>query len=150
MRSNFVADVLSPASCVSFNLRKAARLIGQIFDQHLQPTGLKNTQFSLLRMVQALAPVSITELADKLVMDRTTLTRNLKPVEREGLIEVTAGADARSRNVRLTNKGRKRVQQALPYWESAQVEVTQALGDAHWRVLRKELDAVIKTFHSVG
>ena len=145
-----MTDDLDTANCACFNLRKAARLVAQVYDQHLQPVGLKNTQFTLLRAASMLGPLSISQLADELVTDRTTLTRNLKPVEREGLIEVVAGKDARTRNVRVTAKGRERIQQALPHWSAAQRHVVEALGTTRWRSLLKELDVVINTVPAAG
>jgi DNA-binding MarR family transcriptional regulator len=132
------------ADCVCFNLRKAARITAQVYDQHLAPVGLKNTQFSLLNVVATLGPLSITDLAGQLVMDRTTLTRNLKPVERDGLIEVVAGEDARTRHVQITTKGRKTLNKALPLWEDAQQYVLTALGQARWRSLLRELKGVLQ------
>ena len=75
-------------------------------------------------------------------MDRTTLTRNLKPLEREGLTEVVAGNDARTRHVRVTGKGLKTLGEALPLWEAAQRHVVKSLGQTHWRSLLRELKAV--------
>lgn len=135
---------LNTANCTCFNLRKAARIVAQVYDQHLQPSGLKNTQFSLLRVTSKHGPLSISALAEQLVMDRTTLTRNLKPLERDGLIKVVAGKDARTRNVQVTARGLKTVDKALPLWERAQVQVVKELGQTRWRSLLGELQAVLR------
>lgn len=140
-------DRFDTANCACLNLRKAARVVAQVYDQHLQPCGLKNTQFSLLRAASLLGPISISDLAEQLQMDRTTLTRNLRPVERDGLIEVVAGKDARTRNVKVTPAGAKKLKQALPLWESAQRQVVKALGQTHWRTLLKELKTVPAALH---
>ena len=139
-----MATELNTANCACFNLRKAARIVAQVFDQHLQPIGLKNTQFSLLRVASKQGPLSITDLAEQLVMDRTTLTRNLKPVERDGLIAVVAGKDARTRNVQVTRKGLKTLERALPLWEAAQTQVVEELGRTRWRSLLGDLQAVLQ------
>ena len=77
-------------------------------------------------------------------MDRTTLTRNLKPVERDGLIAVVAGKDARTRNVQVTRKGLKTLERALPLWEAAQTQVVKELGRTRWRSLLGDLQAVLQ------
>ncbi len=140
---------LNIVDCASFNLRKASRLMAQAYDRYLQPSGLTNTQFTLLAVTSSRGPISITELAGVLGMDRTTLTRNLRLVEREGLLEVTAGRDARTRDVRLTAKGSKTLKQAMPLWQEAQTRVVEALGRAHWRDLAKELRAIAQVARSL-
>ena len=134
---------LNAANCACFNLRKAARVVAQVYDQHLQPSGLKNTQLSLLLVTVKFGPLSITALAEQLVMDRTTLTRNLKPLERDGLIKVVAGEDARTRHVQVTAKGLKKMQKAIPLWEHAQLQVVKELGQTHWHSLLAELQTVL-------
>ena len=135
--------------CASFNLRKASRLMAQAYDRYLQPSGLTNTQFTLLAVASSRGPISITELAGELGMDRTTLTRNLKLVEREGLVQVTAGRDARTREVRLTANGHEAFQKAIPLWQEAQTRVVEALGRAHWRDLVKELRTISQVARSL-
>ena len=130
---------LTMMDCACFNLRKAARMMTQAYDHYLQASGLTNTQFSLLAVASMQNPVSITELADQLAMDRTTLTRNLQIVKRAGLVQVCAGRNARTKNVQVTAKGRKALEKALPLWEQAQSQVVESLGSAHWRKLVKEL-----------
>ncbi len=130
---------LNVADCTCFNLRKSSRLMAQFYDHFLQPSGLKNTQFSLLAILSGLGPISITELARELGMDRTTLTRNLKLVERDGLIQVCAGKDARSRIVKITTKGKKMLHRAMSLWEQAQTRVVESLGQTQWGNLIKEI-----------
>ena len=83
----------------------------------------------------------MTELAELMAMDRTTLTRNLRPLEKEALAAVTPGADRRTRSVALTAAGRSRLEQALPAWRQAQAYMAEQLGAAQWRSLRRMLDA---------
>ncbi len=80
--------VNAPANCTCFNLRKAARAVTQTYDKALKPSGLRATQFSLLRMVAKLGPVGIKDLAKALVIERTTLGRNLKVLSDRGLLEI--------------------------------------------------------------
>lgn len=145
-----MSNKLDPANCTSFNLRKAARIVGQVYDQYLQPSGLKNTQFSLLRVAAKRGPLSISDLAELLVMDRTTLTRNLKPLERDRLVEVVAGKDARTRNVRVTPEGLETLQRALPLWEAAQEHVVSELGQTRSRSLLKEIHALVQALRASG
>lgn len=116
--------------------------MAQAYDQSLQPSGLTNSQFTLLAVTALEGPLSITELARQLGMDRTTLTRNLKLVEREGWLQVVSGRDARVRNVRLTARGRTALKRAMPYWRKAQARVVTGLGSGRWDALLTELQAV--------
>ena len=127
--------------CTSFNLRKAMRAVSQYYDAIMQPAGLKGTQFSALAAIAAHGPVPITRLAEGMVMDRTTLTRNLKPLEVAGLIRVEPGADRRARLVRITVAGRKALARALPLWERAQSGLIDRLGRKQWRELIDNLQA---------
>ena len=113
--------------CVCVNLRRAARAVSQLYDAALAPSGIKITQFSLLRAVERGEPVAITDLADEMALDRTTLARNLAPLERDGLVALKAGADRRVTEVRLTASGRKAIARALPLWEKAQGELGRKL-----------------------
>lgn len=144
-----MTESLNPIDCASFNLRKASRLMAQVYDRQLQPSGLNNTQFTLLAVTSRRGPISITALAGLLGMDRTTLTRNLRLVERDGLLQVTAGRDARTRDVRLTGKGSKALKKATPLWQEAQTRVVETLGRAHWRDLLKELRTISQVAQSL-
>lgn len=130
---------LTTADCACFNLRKASRMMTQAYDLYLQASGLTNTQFSLLVVASKHNPVSITELADQLAMDRTTLARNLQIVRRAGLVQVHPGRDARTKDVQVTAKGCRALEKALPLWAQAQSQVVDSLGRAYWHKLVKEL-----------
>ncbi len=121
------------------NLRMTTRLIAQFFDQRLQPTGLKNTQFTLLVVLRQHAPVSITRLAELLGMDRTTLTRNIRILKKDGLIEEQSADDARVRLLTLSEGGETLVTKATPYWRQAQAEFLKRFGDDRWHALKQEL-----------
>ncbi len=125
-------DVTEPTNCTCFGLRKAARAVTQIYDRALKPSGLRATQFSLLFAAERSGPRAIGELAELLVMDRTTLTRNLKPLLDRGLLESVAGADRRRRPVAITAKGRAALARALPYWREAQARLAGSLGRSRW------------------
>jgi len=126
-------------ACACMNLRKTTRLIAQFYDQRLQQGGLKNTQFTLLVVLRQHAPVSVTRLADLLGMDRTTLTRNVRVLAKDGLIEERTGDDARVRLLVLTQKGDSAIAEAAPFWRQAQTDFLQKFGKDRWQVLKQEL-----------
>jgi DNA-binding MarR family transcriptional regulator len=133
-----------PQNCVCFNLRKAARAVTQVYDDILRPTGLRATQHSLLTVIQLSGTVSISTLAERAVMDRTTLARNLDLLEREGLVRIQPGdEDARVREVTLTEAAKKKLAAALPYWEKAQAQVTRRLGKGRSDQLLSDLFATV-------
>ncbi len=131
---------LSVPQCVCFNLRKTARWVTQLYDEALRPTGLRATQFSLLSATSYLGTATINQLADVMVMDRTTLTRNLRPLENQGYIRVHPGQDRRQREVTLRTAGQKILEQAIPLWERIQKHVIHGLGKDRTGRLLKDLD----------
>ena len=114
--------------CLAFNLRKATRLVTQAYDAALKPSGLRITQFSVLVAINLAQPVSMHSLAERLGMERTTLTRNLGSLEDAGLARSEPGEDRRSRIVSLTEEGAAALRRALPWWEKAQASAVEALG----------------------
>jgi len=125
------------SSCDCVNLRRAARAVSQIYDEALAESGIKITQFSLLRAVERNEPVAISALAEELELDRTTMARNLGPLERDHLVKLTPGSDQRVTEVRLTPKGRAAVVKALPLWQNAQAEIAGLLASGHLEQLRE-------------
>ncbi len=121
-------DFLQLRDCACANVRKASRVVTQQYDESLQACGLRATQFSILVVIARRNTPTLTELAEGLVMDRTTLTRNLKPLEEQGLVQSVSGTDRRTRSVSLTPKGRKTVVKGLPLWRRAQAGIVRALG----------------------
>jgi DNA-binding MarR family transcriptional regulator len=135
-------DVNQQCSC--FNLRKAARAITQSFDHALEPMGIRATQFTLLVTMASVSARTLTEMANVLVMDRTTLTRNLKPLEKMGLIETVTPRDKRSKAYALTEKGRETLSRSIPVWERAQHQVVNNMGEERFNGLLSDLNAVTK------
>ena len=129
--------------CTCFNLRKAARAVTQYYDEVLKPSGLRATQFTLLVAAHNAGPITINRLAERLVMDRTTLTRNLKPLERQRLIQIVSGEDRRTRAVTLTERGHEVLAQALPLWEEAQRQIVERLGRERWRDMLGHLSSTV-------
>jgi DNA-binding MarR family transcriptional regulator len=142
-----MTKALSPVDCACFNTRKTARVLGQVYDRALEPSGLKNTQFTALAVAADYDGISITELSQAMEIERTTLTRNLKLLERDGLLKVGPGPDGRSKMVVLTPKGRRRLDAALPLWRAAQQRVLREFGAKRWESLQKELDAMRDQLH---
>ncbi len=137
-----VARAIS-AECICGNLRKTARAVTQLYDEVLRPTGLRITQFGILGATMAMEPVTVSRLAEATVTDRTTLTRNLKLLHKQGLIRVLPGNDRREREVTLTARGRDALVTALPHWQTAQTRALTALDAERWKALRQGLSAVV-------
>jgi len=147
MRTHISTDGLSGRSdCNCLAVRQAARHVTQFYDQFLAPIGLRTTQFSILAKLRRLGPMTINALAADLVMDRTTLGRNLLPLERDGLITVETGKrDRRSKEVRLTEAGAARFQTGVKGWTQAQKQFAAAFGAERTVELRTLLHAVAAT-----
>jgi DNA-binding MarR family transcriptional regulator len=130
--------------CNCLAIRQAARYLTQFYDQFLAPSGLRTTQFSILAKLMGYGALSINALAKELVMDRTTLGRNMLPLEREGLIEIVPGTtDRRTKELRLTKAGQERLRAAAPGWTEAQEKFEAAFGRKRSAELRGLLDQVV-------
>ncbi|WP_224982934.1 MarR family winged helix-turn-helix transcriptional regulator [Geomonas agri] len=117
-----------PSVCSCVNLRRASRAITKVYDDALQPAGLKVTQYSVLVNLSRAGVVSVSALARMLRLDRTTLVRNLKSLEQAGLVEGATAVDPRERGVSLSESGRAAVAQARPRWIEAQRLIEERLG----------------------
>ena len=126
-------------TCVCFNLRKASRLLSQIYDQALKPANLKATQFSLLMAVAGREATTIGKLARPLGMDRTTLSRNARILAKKGLIIIEEGEDRRQQSIRLTEAGVSALMKALPLWENVQQSLSSELGEERILTLLADL-----------
>jgi DNA-binding MarR family transcriptional regulator len=134
----------SPTECNCLALRQAARYITQFYDRHLAVAGLRTTQFGILAQLKRQGPMSINALAAELVMDRTTLGRNIRPLERDGLIAVEADAsDRRSKILRLSRSGEARLERARQGWVEAQKSFEHTYGRRQAAQLRDNLRAVV-------
>jgi len=127
--------------CTGSNLRRATRAVSRIYDEALAPAGLRGTQFSLLIALSFFKEAPLLRVAEELGLDRTTLTRNLQPLERAGLVASSPGKDQRVRLLRLTDAGQRNLQRAYPLWEEAQAKVVNALGQRRWMTLLEGLTA---------
>jgi DNA-binding MarR family transcriptional regulator len=147
------ADAIPSAEeCNCFAVRAAARHVTQFYDQFLAPTGLRTSQFSILAKIRRKGPLTINALAEEMVMDRTTLSRNILPLERDGLIRIEPTAsDRRAKELHLTIAGEKRLQAAIKAWLRAQARFATVFGAKRGANFRALLRAVVATeFASVA
>lgn len=132
-----------PHPCYSLAVRQAGRWITQLYDQHLADVGLSSSQYGVLSHLDRLGSVGVAALAQAMVMDRTTLTRNLAPLERAGLVEIVPGKDDRRRkDLALTPAGRDKLKAARPHWRRAQAAFEKHFGTEDAAALRSLLQAV--------
>jgi DNA-binding MarR family transcriptional regulator len=131
------------STCAGFNLRRASRAVSQHFDHALAPAGLRMTQFTLLGALALAGSTTINRLARSLVVDRTTLTRNLRLLRQAGLIASEPGRTGRERQVSLTPAGRDALRRAFPLWRAAQADLLQAFDPARWPTLLGDLDRLV-------
>ncbi|WP_233531064.1 MarR family winged helix-turn-helix transcriptional regulator [Paenibacillus alkalitolerans] len=132
------------AECTCLNLRKATRYITGLYDECLRPVGLRATQLPVLMALAQAGSVTISRLSEILLMDRTTLTRDLKPLERQKLVSITTGEDRRRRYISLTPAGEDLLASALPLWEQAQSRVRSCIGEDREKALLVQLSELVK------
>jgi DNA-binding MarR family transcriptional regulator len=131
-------------ACVCYNTRKVARAVTRRYDDALRPCGLRATQLTLLMVIEAMGEPTISALAEQLAMDRTTLARDLRPMEAAGWVAVVPGRDRRTRITRLTDSGGAILREALPLWRRAQAAMVESgLGVGEWARLRDELERLV-------
>ena len=128
-----------------YNLRKTSRAITQFYDKMLEPSGLAITQFDLLVAISISKSPTVTKLANEMIIDRTTMTRNLSVLQQKGLARILElENDKRRKNIVLTSKGEELLSKALPRWEKAQRNVTESFGKENSNHLLLELSRIIK------
>jgi DNA-binding MarR family transcriptional regulator len=136
-------DMNDPSNCLCFNLRRAARLATRAYDEALAPAGLTSAQFSALAVLVKTGPLATSSFSKAMETERTTSTRNLALMEREGLVKRKAGDDKRVRLIDITARGRKRFEAAAPLWRAAQKSLTTRLGDANAAGVLKRTQGVV-------
>jgi DNA-binding MarR family transcriptional regulator len=135
-----IPDPAVPQGCTSLKLRQLTRRVGRHYDQRVAAAGLKTTQYSLLSHVLQLGPVRPSDLAARMTLEPSTLTRNLKPLVAQGWVELVAGSDGRSRLVRITDAGRAKRSEAQRAWKQAQQALNDRLGAARVARLHALID----------
>ena len=141
--SPFETTLLVRDSCLCLHVQRAARTLARRFDEALRPLALPNGQFSLMMSLNRPEPPGMAAVASLLAMDRTTLTAALKPLQRRGLVKVTADRrDRRSRLTTLTAKGRSLLVRAVPVWKRTHLQIEALLDGGDPERLRKNLRAL--------
>jgi DNA-binding MarR family transcriptional regulator len=135
-------DLAAVENCACFNVRRVARVITQFYDAEVRRHGLRPTQTPILNALQARDGWGMAELSEWLGMERTTLLRNLRPLERDGLVRSTGGDRGGHVALSITAKGRRAVVKMLPAWRSAQDKVVAILGPERWSRIILDLEKV--------
>src|SRR5215510_3644609 len=133
-------DLATMENCVCFNLRWVTRAVTQFFDAELRRHGIRPTQTPILAALAAKSGWSIKELSDWLGMERTTLVRNLGPLERDGLLEIAGAGRGGRVKVSISQKGARELEKAKPAWRAAQKAVLATLGERRWSAILSDLD----------
>lgn len=136
------ATPTQPQGCTNFKLRQLLRSVARLYDAQMANSGLKTTQYSMLSHVVALGPVAPSELAARMGLDASTLTRNLRPLVDQGWCVQGPGADARSRSVTITAAGRAKHAEARAHWKRAQLDLNQRLGEGQVVALHAMIEQV--------
>ena len=129
-------------NCVCFNLRMVARIVTKFYDAEIRRHGIRPTQGTMLLALNSRPVWAMAELSDLLGMDRTTLVRNLQPLQRDGLVETTGGGRGSRVELSITDMGREKIAECLPAWRSAQSAAVDALGKERWSELLTDLRTV--------
>jgi DNA-binding MarR family transcriptional regulator len=135
---------MSTDSCTCSELRRAARAVTLLYDNAFRSSGLLSTQLGVLHVIYKSDSIRISHLAKELGMDRTTLTRNLSVLQRQGFIKISSGKDNRTRIVTITNKGRATIAKAIPLWNDVQNKVKEQMGETLWNELMVNLSQFVK------
>jgi len=135
--------------CVCANLRKKTRLVTQFYDNLLQPTGLKVTQYSMLANIDLQQSVSISRLGEILLLDQTTITRNINLLKRNGYVDLTRDPqDARAKVITLTDKGVEKLNEAAPIWQDIQERIINDIGLEKYNDFYETLKTIQKIIQS--
>src|SRR4029434_11008509 len=133
-------DMSAVENCVCFNLRWVTRAVTQFYDAEMRRHGIRPTQGTILMALNARESWRMAELSDWLGVDRTTLVRNLWPLQRDGLVKVAGGRRGRLVELAITAKGRKQMEKLTPAWKSAQRAAVKTLGGKRWSAVLSDLE----------
>lgn len=143
MKMTIPKDQYGIEPCLALYLRKANRVITQIYDHNMSQHGIKVTQFSILRAVSYMGEASHRTLQEALVLDQTTLSRNLKPLIRDGFLNAAPGEDRREKLITLSNSGKTLFNSAKKDWKKSQKQIAEALGEKMTHQLLEVSDNVV-------
>ena len=135
-------DLTGTGYCASFHFRRTARAVTRWYDEALQDTGIRSTQFAILVGIRKEQPVSIGALGEILVVDSTTLTRSLRLLRKDGFIEISDRGLKRQKFLTLTAKGEQTLARSVIAWRAAQTRFVETIGAEHWSELRNELERI--------
>ncbi len=135
-------DLSAVENCTCFNIRRVSRVITQFFDAEVRRLGMRPTQTPILRALQAKNGWSMAELSEWLGLERTTLLRNLRPLQRDGLVRAKGAGRGGHVELQITPKGRAAIAKTLPAWRSAQDKVVATLGKERWSAIISDLGEV--------
>ena len=144
------ACIKAAQTCACFNLRKAARVVTRIYDDGLRPTGLSSGQFVILLAAQIHGSATIRELAGTVGVDRTVLSRNLKPLLARKLLRAKSGLDRRTRCISLTPSGRAKLTRAYPVWETTQADFAKKIGRKDLKNMLDQTQTIYNRLTSQG
>lgn len=131
--------VEGPDLCYSLAARRSARYLARLYDRHIAPAGITSSQFSILSLLERHPGISVAELARKMVMERTTLVRALRPLQEAGFVQSEAAGPGRALKLSASRAGLQKVAEARPAWEAAQTEFEAAFGDDRAARLRSDI-----------
>jgi len=132
-------SVAEGSECMAFNLKKTTRSVQNLFDNAFKSVGLEGTQYTVLAHVYISGPITLTKLADLMSLDRTTLGRNLKPLEKKGFISIKPGNDRRAKLIAISNHGKRVLSEAYPIWKEIHLRIKRMLGDKDFTSTIKSL-----------
>jgi DNA-binding MarR family transcriptional regulator len=133
-------DMSAVENCVCFNLRWVTRAVTQFYDAEMRRHGIRPTQGTILLALNAKESWTMAELSDSLGMERTTLVRNLRPLQRDGFVQADGGGRGGRVELSITAKGRKKIEEAMPAWRAAQSAAVKTLGEKRWSAILSDLE----------
>src|SRR5947208_7472211 len=133
-------DMSAVENCVCFNLRSVTRAVTQFYDAEMRRHAIRPTQGSILASLNSKDSWSMAELSDWLGMERTTLVRNLRPLQRDGFVKILGGGRGNRVELTITTKGRKQIEKLTPAWKSAQSTAVNTLGKKRWSAILSDLE----------
>lgn len=131
-----------PGICNCTNMRRASRAMTQFYDEILTPSGLKITQYSLLNHIKRLGPLTMNELSQAIRLERTTLVRNLKPLEKKGFVSIIAAKSSQANQVNITERGLQALAKAFPYWTQAQTVIDSLFSEEERKIFGSALEKI--------
>ena len=137
--SGFPPDLTGTSACAAYQFRRTSRAVARLYDSAIAPSGLRSTQFAILTAIAKLQPVSMSRVGEILVIEPATMTRNLRLLQKDGLVNIAPRGVRRQRLLTLTLKAEKALAVAVPLWREAQARFLASLG-RHWKELQDELE----------